>query len=74
MQNDQGWIRQGLQLALVECLGPSKTNGAYSKGWHMAIEKLAARPTTKREVDVAALRLFCFFAFILVALILAGIL
>jgi hypothetical protein len=31
MQNDQGWIRQGLQLALVECLGPSKTNGAYSK-------------------------------------------
>jgi len=53
-------------------LGPGKPNGAYSKGWHMAIE--AARPTTKREVDVAALRLFCFFAFILVALILAGIL
>ena len=40
----------------------------------MAIEKLAARPTTKREADVAALKLFCLFGFILVALILAGIL
>ncbi len=40
----------------------------------MAIEKLAARPTTKREADVTALKLFCLFGFILVALILAGIL
>jgi hypothetical protein len=42
--------------------------------WNMAMEKLAARPTTKREADVAALKLFCLFGFILVALILAGIL
>jgi len=40
----------------------------------MAIEKLVARPTTKREADIAALKLFCLFAFVLVALILVGIL
>jgi hypothetical protein len=35
---------------------------------------LAARPTTKREADVMALKLFCLFSFILVGLIMAGIL
>jgi hypothetical protein len=40
----------------------------------MAIGKLVARPSTKREADVAALKLFCLFAFIFVALILVGIL
>jgi hypothetical protein len=40
----------------------------------MAIEKLAARPTTKREEDIAALKLFCLLAFLFVVLIVAGIL
>ena len=41
----------------------------------IALEKyLAARPTTKREADVVAFKLFCLFSFILVGLIAAGIL
>ena len=32
------------------------------------------RPTTKREADVVAFKLFCLFSFILVGLIAAGIL
>jgi hypothetical protein len=43
-------------------------------GGSMAIEKLAARPTTKRQEDIAALKLFCLLAFIFVVLIVAGIL
>jgi len=35
---------------------------------------LAARPTTKREIDVVAFKLFCLFSIILVGLIMAGIL
>jgi hypothetical protein len=35
---------------------------------------LVGRPTTKREADVMALKLFCLFSFILVGLIMAGIL
>ena len=35
---------------------------------------LAARPRTKREADVVALKLFCLFSFILVGLIMAGVL
>ena len=35
---------------------------------------LAVHPTTKREADVMALKLFCLFSFILVGLIMAGIL
>jgi hypothetical protein len=35
---------------------------------------LAARPTTKRETDVVAFKLFCLFSIILVGLIMAGIL
>jgi hypothetical protein len=42
--------------------------------WNVAIERFASRPTTKREADIAVLKLFCLFAFILVALIIAGIL
>jgi hypothetical protein len=33
---------------------------------------LIGRPTTKREEDLIALKLFCLFAFILVGLIVAG--
>jgi hypothetical protein len=40
----------------------------------MATEGWAARPKTRHEADLAALKLFCLFAFILVALILTGIL
>ena len=43
-------------------------------GRKMAIEKLIACPTTKREADIAALKLFCLFGFIFVTLIVAGIL
>jgi hypothetical protein len=32
------------------------------------------RPTTEREADVVAFKLFCLFSFILVGLIMAGIL
>jgi hypothetical protein len=32
------------------------------------------RPTTQREADLVALKLFCLFSFILVGLITAGIL
>ena len=32
------------------------------------------RPTTQREADLVALKLFCLFSFILVGLIAAGIL
>jgi hypothetical protein len=32
------------------------------------------RPTTKREADLVALKLFCLFSFILVGLIAAGVL
>jgi hypothetical protein len=39
----------------------------------IALEKLAARPTTKREADVLAFKLFCLLSFILVGLIVAGI-
>lgn len=35
---------------------------------------LVARPRTKREADVVALKLFCLFSFILVGLIMAGVL
>jgi hypothetical protein len=35
---------------------------------------LLRRPTTKTEADVAALKLFCLFSFILVCLITAGVL
>jgi len=38
------------------------------------LEKYLAAPTTKREADVAAFKLFCLFSFILVGLIAAGIL
>jgi hypothetical protein len=37
-------------------------------GGSMAIEKLAAHPTTKRQEDIAALKLFCLLAFIFVVL------
>ena len=32
------------------------------------------RPATKREADAMAVKLFCLFSFILVALIMAGVL
>ena len=35
---------------------------------------LTARPRSKREADVVALKLFCLFSFILVGLIMAGVL
>ena len=38
------------------------------------LEKYLAAPTTKRDADAMALRLFCLFSFILVGLITAGIL
>jgi len=38
------------------------------------LEKYLAAPTTKREADVVALKLFCLFSFILIGLITAGIL
>jgi hypothetical protein len=38
------------------------------------LEKYLAVPTTKRETEVIALKLFCLFSFILVGLITAGIL
>jgi hypothetical protein len=41
----------------------------------LTLEKyLDVPPTTKREADVLALKLFCLFSFILVGLIMAGIL
>jgi hypothetical protein len=41
----------------------------------LTLEKyLAAPPTTKREADVLALKLFCLFSFLLVGLIMGGIL
>ena len=41
---------------------------ALSPTWYFAV------PTTKREADLLALKLFCLFSFILVGLITAGIL
>ena len=38
------------------------------------LEKYLPAPTTQREADAMALRLFCEFSFILVGLITAGIL
>ena len=38
------------------------------------LEKYWAVPTTKREADLVALKLFCLFSFILFGLIAAGIL
>jgi hypothetical protein len=38
------------------------------------LEKYLAAPTTKREADLLACKLFCLFSFILVGLITAGIL
>jgi hypothetical protein len=35
---------------------------------------LTARPRTKRDADLVALKLFCLFSFILVGLIMAGLL
>ena len=41
---------------------------------YLPAEKYLAAPTTKREADVVAFKLFCLFSFILVGLIAAGIL
>ena len=38
------------------------------------LEKYLAAPTTKREADVVAFKLFCLFSFILVGMITTGIL
>ena len=38
------------------------------------LERYLAAPTTKREADVVAFKLFCLFSFILVGLIMTGVL
>ena len=43
----------------------SDQNGRY---------KMAIAPTTKREADAMALKLFCVFSFLLLGLITAGVL
>jgi hypothetical protein len=62
------WVRS--RRTMRRRLGAERIAG----GGSMAIEKLAARPTTKRQEDIAALKLFCLLAFIFVVLIVAGIL
>ena len=39
----------------------------------MALALKLATPTTKKEADVMALKLFCLFSFILIGLITAGV-
>ena len=60
-------------------LGDHTQHLASKGGKNMAIapalqRHLAARPRSKREADVVALKLFCLFSFILVGLIMAGVL
>ena len=59
--------------------GTTRDTSRRKGGKNMAIaptlqRHLAARPRTKREADVVALKLFCLFSFILVGLIMAGVL
>ena len=60
-------------------LGSTRDTSRRKGGKNMAIapalqRHMAARPRTKREADVVALKLFCLFSFILVGLIMAGVL
>ena len=60
-------------------LGTTRDTSRRKGGKNMAIapalqRHMAARPRTKREADVVALKLFCLFSFILVGLIMAGVL
>ena len=60
-------------------LGDRTQTSRRKGGNNMAIaptlqRHLTARPRTKREADVVALKLFCLFSFILVGLIMAGVL
>ena len=57
--------------------GTARNTSRRKGGNNMAIaptlqRHLAARPRSKREADVVALKLFCLFSFILVGLIMAG--
>jgi hypothetical protein len=59
--------------------GTARNTSRRKGGNNMAIapalqRHLTARPRSKREADVVALKLFCLFSFILVGLIMAGVL
>ena len=54
-------------------LEPYGIRGGQNMPISQTLEKVL-RPTTQREADLVALKLFCLFSFILVGLIAAGIL